>query len=52
MTQTAVSLHLRFSRRDLIKLLGQDQGARARSPNAVEIEQFIKSISERHPMLG
>ena len=52
MTQTAVSLHLRFSRRVLIKLLGQDQSARARSPNSVEIEQFIESISNRHPILG
>ena len=52
MTQTTVSLHLRFSRRVLIKLLGEDQGARARSPNSVEIEQFIESIFNRHPILG
>ena len=52
MSQTELSLYLRFSRRILIKLLGQDQSDRTQSPNAVEIGQFIESISIRHPILG
>ena len=52
MTQTAVSLYLRFSYRILNKLLGQDQSTRAQSTNAVEIKQFIESISIRYPILG
>ena len=52
MTQTAVSLYLRFSYRILNKLLGQEQSTRAQSTNAVEIKQFIESISIRYPILG
>ena len=52
MTQIAVSLYLRFSYRILNKLLGQEQSTRAQSTNAVEIKQFIESISIRYPILG
>ena len=51
MTSTCVSVYLRFGRRILIKVLQQQHEAAIRLPSRADVDEYVKSINERHPVL-
>ena len=52
MTATCVSVYLRFGRRILIQVLQSQQSSSIKLPNDNLINEYMNSISERHPALS
>ena len=51
MTASCVSVYLRFGRRILIKVLQRQDEAAIRLPSRENVEEYVRSIQERHPIL-
>ena len=51
-TQTAVSIYLRFGRRTLTAVMNEDPAAQFVIPSEDEIRNFQSSIAEKHPALN